>query len=74
MSDEKKSIILLDIYNLLRAGEHLNREAFIHEHQISVQTYYRYLADIKAYLKIYHVSYCLLSDKDKCIYLTKVQK
>ena len=53
MSDEKKSIILLDI---------------------SVQTYYRYLADIKAYLKIYHESYCLLSDKDKCIYLTKVQK
>lgn len=74
MMNEKKSVILLDIYNLLRTGEHLNRDAFIEEHKISVQTYYRYIADIKEYIKRYHESYRLMSDKDKCLYLTKIQK
>ena len=74
MSDKKKSVILLEIYNSLRAGEHLNRHDVLAEYHISSQTFYRYLTDIKEYLERYHQSYHLESDKVKGIYLSKVRQ
>ena len=68
MLHEKKGMLLLQVYDSLTKREHLNRSEFCQEHGISLPTFYRYLADIRAFLMENHPNYILVFDSSEQAY------
>lgn len=58
-----KPILILLLYDRLRDGEEVDRAEFCKENAISVRTFYRYLQEIRDYLRLAHRGFVLLNDR-----------